>query len=238
MEKLHEEVVGQYRPGACESWLTLQRNSNSLSEGYYDPAMRTKASAMQSRAADTHHVKPAKPIHNGQDDDDEGDTFGPALPRRASKGAAVPGTQDLLERDELNEAARGDDRQMQRSARRAEKKLQEGRLDELVPRAEAGTRERQLEKKREKAEANRSFREARSPGADEVGEGDLMGEDGIEGYRAKAKENERRKTEREIRKEEALRARTAERETRLAAHRAKEDQTMEKLKALARERFG
>lgn len=107
-----------------------------------------------------------------------------------------------------------------------------------MPRAEPGTRERQLEKKRETAAANRSFREARSPGAEDIKEGDLMGEDGAEGVKAHIKQLERKKTERELRKEEALRAKMAEREERLAEHRAKENKTMDMLKALAKQNFG
>lgn len=112
-------------------------------------------------------------------------------------------------------------------------------MDELAPRAEPGTRERQMEKKREKAESNRGFREARSPGAEEIGDSTLMGgADGVEEYKAQLKANERRKTEREVRREEMLRVRAAEREERLSHHREKEQKTMDMLRELARQRFG
>lgn len=52
------------------------------------------------------------------------------------------------------------------------------------------------------------------------------------------KEQERKKNERELRKEEVLRARAAEREERMAVHREKEQKTVEMLKDLARARFG
>ncbi len=92
-----------------------------------------------------------------------------------------------------------------RHMRKVDRQEQKERLDELVPRAEAGTRERQLEKKREVNEKMRSFRE-KSPGAgDEVGEKDLMGDDGIDAYRAQKREHQRKKNERELRKEEILR---------------------------------
>ena len=107
-----------------------------------------------------------------------------------------------------------------------------------MPKAEPATRERQLEKKREKAAANRSFREGRSPGAEDVGEGDVMGDDGVEGYKARLKAGEKKRTEREVRREEVLRARAAEREEKMAEHRAKEEKTMDMLKSLARQRFG
>lgn len=65
-----------------------------------------------------------------------------------------------------------------------------------------------------------------------------MGDGGLEDYKAKKGEMERKKNEREIRREEMLRARAAEREERLTVHRAKEEKTVEMLKALAKERFG
>ena len=49
---------------------------------------------------------------------------------------------------------------------------------------------------------------------------------------------ERKKNEREIRKEEILRARNEEREERMREYRAKEEKTMAGLVALARARFG
>lgn len=119
-----------------------------------------------------------------------------------------------------------------------DRKEQKAALDELVPRAEAGTRERQLEKKKEVNEKMKSFRE-KSPGAAEVPDTELMGGgDGIEGYKKQKQDFERKKNEREIRKEEILRARMAEREERLQEYRAKEEGTMSMLKALAKQRFG
>ena len=118
-----------------------------------------------------------------------------------------------------------------------DRKRQKERLEELVPRAEPATRERQLEKKREKAEQTRSFRD-KSPGAAEVGDTDMFGDDGVDGYKAKTKEMEKKKNERELRKEEIWRARAKEREERLEEHRAKEAKTMDMFKSLAKERFG
>jgi len=143
--------------------------------------------------------------------------------------------QDRREQALEDEEARRDD---MRYERKQDRKQQKERLDELVPRAEPGSRERQLEKKQEKTAANRSFREARSPGAEDVGEKDLPGDDSVEGYKAQLRANEKKKSERELRKEESLRARAAEREEKLAEHRAKEAKTMEMLKAIAKQRFG
>lgn len=128
-----------------------------------------------------------------------------------------------------------------RHARKLDRTSQKAALDELVPRAEAGTRERQLEKKREKTETMRAFGRAKSPGAvEEVGEGELMGDEegGIEGYKKVRKEVERKKNEREVRKEEMLRARAAEREERVREYQVKEDRTMAMLRTLAEQRFG
>ena len=125
-----------------------------------------------------------------------------------------------------------------RYARKVDRKEQKAALDELLPRAEAGTRERQLEKKKEVNEKMKSFRE-KSPGAADVPDAELMGGgDGLEGYKKQKQEFEKKKNERELRREEILRARMAEREERLQEYRVKEEGTMSMLKALAKERFG
>jgi hypothetical protein len=93
-----------------------------------------------------------------------------------------------------------------RFSRKIDRRLQKEQLDELVPRADAGTRERQIEKKREVNDKMRAFRE-KSP-LEEVGEADLMGDDSLDGFKKKKKEMERKKNERELRKEEMLRVRT------------------------------
>ena len=127
-----------------------------------------------------------------------------------------------------------------RHQRKQDRKQQAERLEELVPRADPGSHERKLEKKREVTAKMRSYREAKSPGADEVGDGDLMGNDegGIEGLKTKKKEFERKKNDREIRREEFMRANEAEREERLAKVREKESRTVEMLKVLAKQRYG
>lgn len=61
----------------------------------------------------------------------------------------------------------------------------------------------------------------------------MMGDGGLEGYKAKMQAQQKKKSERELRKEEALRAREVEREEKMAKHRAKEAKTMDMLKALA-----
>ena len=126
--------------------------------------------------------------------------------------------------------------------RKLDRKQQKERLEEIVPRAEAGSKDRMLEKKREKADSNRAFASAKTEagGVEEVPESDLLGDEdgGIEGYKKQKKEVERKKNERELRKEEILRARTEEREERIKEYKAKEAKTMSGLVALAKARFG
>lgn len=128
-------------------------------------------------------------------------------------------------------------RQDMRHERKQERKIQKERLDELVPRAEPGTRERQLEKKHQKAATNKSFRESNGNDMQEVNDGQLMGDVGRDDYKAQVEATKAKQSERELRREEALRTRAAEREERMAVHRAKEDKTMEMLKALAQQRY-
>lgn len=66
----------------------------------------------------------------------------------------------------------------------------------------------------------------------------MGGDDSLGDVKRMKRENERRKNERELRKEEVLRARRAEREIRLAGLKAKEDQTMAMLKEIARAKYG
>ncbi len=130
-------------------------------------------------------------------------------------------------------------RELAAHARKLERKQQRERLDEIAPRADAGTRERQLEKRREQTALHASFRAARSPGAEEVPDADLLGDGGggTEGLRA-AKEEERKKSERQVRREEMWRAKAEERRRRVEERQADEDKHVDMLTALARERFG
>jgi hypothetical protein len=184
------------------------------------------------------------PTLPGQESRSRSGRMGPRIPRmddlELKKGMYVKClllglANSILEMDAEDGLARRDDI---RFARKLDRKEQKAALDDLVPRAEAGTRERQLEKKKEVNEKMKSFRE-KSPGAAEVADAELMGGgDSIEGYKKVKQEFERKKNERELRKEEILRARMAEREERLQEYRSKEEGTMSMLKALAKQRFG
>ena len=133
-------------------------------------------------------------------------------------------------------------RQDLRAQRHLDRKQQKERLDEIVPRAEAGTKDRMLEKKREKADSNRAFASAKTEagGVEEVPESDLLGDEegGIEGFKKQKREMERKQNEREVRREEILRARREELEERRRVYQAKEERTMSGLVALAKARFG
>lgn len=132
-------------------------------------------------------------------------------------------------------------REILRQDRILDRKQQKERLDELVPRAEAGSKDRMLEKKREKAESNHAFASAKTEaGVEDIPEVDLFGgeDGGIEGLQKQKREMDRKKNERELRREEMLRARREEREQRVKEYQAKEEKTMSGLVALAKARFG
>jgi len=194
------------------------------------------------------------PDKKPRDPEDE-DDYGPALPEKSlterqegpsygqTQGASIPSVQDLRARDEQADedvsSARERYRDDIRHERATDRKLQKERIDEIAPRAEAGTRERQLEKKKEKADSNRAFAASKDGGDTDLRDADVMGEeDSIGELKRMQKANERKKTEREIRKEEILRARQEERETRLAGLKEKEDRTMAMFKEIAKQRFG
>jgi hypothetical protein len=123
-------------------------------------------------------------------------------------------------------------------ARKQDRRTQKERLEEIVPRTDPGSRERQLEKKREVTATHASFRDEKEAGVEDVPESDLLGDDGADGFKRRKKEMEKKKTERELRKEEVWRARAEERQERLTARKEKEDKTMEMFKALAKQKFG
>lgn len=238
-----DEVKGRWK-SFLGKW-----NRKELSEGWYDPEMKTRADERyKSRPKDVERKLPARgvprsnaksPDPHGEDDEDEDDDgYGPALPGRGQQrlGPSIPNMQDLQHRQELAKEDRSTQIADLRYDRKQDRNIQKERLEELAPRADPGSRERQMEKKRETTAANRAFGDAKEAGAEEVGDGELMG--GDDGIKAKIKANEKVKNERELRKEETLRARAAEREERMAAHRAKEDKTMEMLRGLAKQRFG
>lgn len=234
-----DEVKGRWK-SFIGKW-----NRGQLAEGYYDPVAKQKADRSQAQEVPPtrDEVRLSDVARQEVNEDDDEDEYGPSLPGQGTRserfGPTVPRHDDLQQRREMAEEDEESRREDLRYARKQDRKAQKERFEEMAPRAEPGTKERQLEKKQEKSAANRSFREAKSPGAEEVGENDLLGGDeGLEGYKARLKAGEKKRSERELRKEEALRARAAEREERLGVHRAKEAKTMEMLQSLAKQRYG
>lgn len=231
-------------------------NRGDLARSWYDPSMLQSAQqTVQEYRAGSRSPQPTRgsPEYDQsasaakqQSDNSDDDDFGPAPPthlvRASGQGPTIPRFDDLTHRNELRDedAARNrsDRASDTRYERKAERKTQKERMDELAPRADPGSRERQLEKRHETTNTLQSFRDAKEGGDVEVGESELMGDDGIDAYKARKKADERVKNEREIRREEIARARAAEREEALSARRAKEAQTMDFLKQLAQERFG
>lgn len=132
------------------------------------------------------------------------------------------------------------DREILREARKADRNSQKERLEEIAPRAAAGTKDRQLERKADLRLANNAFAASKTDPLAEVPENELMGDEegGLAGYKKRKGEEERKRNEREIRRDEILRARRAEREERVQAYKEKEERTMEGLVALAKARFG
>jgi hypothetical protein len=236
-----DEVKGRWK-SFMNKW-----NRSELAEGWYDPKAKERADerAVEMGVQPVLRHEPQRATSGPQpvakveaaDEDDDDDDFGPALPVHKS-GPSVPSFQDLQHRQELTEEERAFRIADIRNDRKLDRATQKERLEELAPRADPGSRERQLEKKRETTATNRSFADAKDSGAAEVPENELMGGGDVSEFKAQLKTRERAKNEREIRKEEQLRAREAEREERLAEHRKKEDKTMDMLRALAQQRYG
>ena len=236
------------------------RNRAELAEGWYDPGTLTRAQAEvrdgtsftslssergRRRTSPTYDDLNDGSLGSGQEENDD---YGPALPagaitaRSRAAGPSIPTIEDIRERREIEAEKAREERNTSRLAlrmeRKSEHKLQQDKLDEIAPRAEAGTRERQLEKKREKAASNKAFADARER-SPEFRDDDVMGGgEEIADIKRTKKDEQRKKNEREIRREEILRARTAEREERMKGMREKEDRTVAMLRELAQSRFG
>ncbi|KAI0438956.1 hypothetical protein F4803DRAFT_70197 [Xylaria telfairii] len=190
------------------------------------------------------------------DDDDDDDDYGPTLPpqddldcisgiskslSQTKHGPGIPTLSDLALRRELEASDRDDARSLLRQERKADRTLQKERLDELAPRADPGSQARRLEKRHEVRDANSSFANAKSSNEmPDLPDADLMGGDGggIEEYKRLRREADRRKTEREVRREEILRAKREEREDRVREYREREAHTVDMLREIAKSRFG
>lgn len=243
-------------------------NRGELAEGWYDPEMYQRV--VEEAGPDRPREQPAR-MSPGRDeghreegrdreeeerqdeeeqDDDDDEDYGPPPPpgtaassKARGPGPTIPSMQDISLRDEMRQGERDEAAQRLREERRAERGLHRERLEELAGgRADPGSHERRMEKRRAAADAAREFREAKSPGADEgagADEGELMGGgDSVDDYK-RAKEREvKRKTERQLRREEMERARLEEIEERRRAWQEREEGTVNMLRELAKQRFG
>ncbi|KAI1172078.1 hypothetical protein F4777DRAFT_563092 [Nemania sp. FL0916] len=204
--------------------------------------------------------KESNGVVTDKDIEDDDDDYGPMLPtqdgtnhstnqplsQQTKHGPGIPNLSDLTLRRELEATDRDDARALLRQERKADRALQKERLEELAPRADPGTAARRLEKRREVRESNAAFANAKA--ADEGheladsdifgGGGEGGGEGGVEEYKRMKREAERRKTEREVRREEVLRAKREEREERMKEYREREGRTVDMLREIARSRFG
>lgn len=181
------------------------------------------------------------------DDDGDDDDYGPILPPGQSsahpgdrKGPGIPSLSDLALQREDAASSREAHLAELRFARKADRREQKQQLDDILPRAEPGTRERQLEKRALVNEKMRGFRDSKENAAlEEVGDADLMGGgDGVDDFKKAAASQQRKKTERELRREAEARARREEREERLREWKEREEEKLRGLKELAKARFG
>lgn len=257
--KKEREVQSRWRR-FVDKW-----NGHELADRWYEPQLFLRAVRARDQPVvetKTERVEDAEEEDEEEDDEEEGDSddsdYGPALPpaeggppagtlaRRSrhlgAPGPAIPSRADLDERRALDDDDREAERAALKLARRADRVEQRERLEELVPRAAAGTRERQLEKKRALNDKMRGFRE-RSPGG-EVGDDELMGEEGggnkrsAQDKKKEAEEAAAKRTFWQLRREEEQRARDDELAERRSQYRAREAETMDMLRELARQRFG
>lgn len=237
-------------------------SGNELAEGWYEPETLGKA---QISSAEDHVHDERMPPHpsdsrqniDGSDEDEDDDGYGPALPsnnpsapsetiagRSRQSGPSIPKFEDLQLQHEQTHESSLQSLTTLRHAQKAHLQTQKQELEALIPRAAPGTKDRQIERKAELRASNNNFAASKSDNTfTEMPEADLMGGDdddggGLEGFRKKKAEEERKKNDREIRREEILRARKEEREERVRVYREKEEKTMEGLVALARARFG
>ena len=198
-------------------------------------------------------AQPRKPHAEDESEDD----FGPAPPvshaqtsgaRAASKhptgpGPSIPTSSDLLAHHEQSAeeaaAARHTQHLTLTHARKADRTLQSAHLEEIVPSAAPGTRDRLIEKKREANFSNSIFAASKTEGGDvDLPDSAVMGSDSVGELKQMKADRERKRSERELRREEMMRARRAEREEKQRWLKEREERTMVGLKELAKARFG
>ncbi|KAI1310585.1 hypothetical protein F5Y03DRAFT_344875 [Xylaria venustula] len=256
-----KSFVGKWNGGElAEGWYRPETFEDAIldARGTSDKAVNERSRHGSSPAREVNLRPEAKAEKEVDDDDDDDDDYGPRLPAQedsnpgnkntthlssqSKPGPGIPTLEDLTQRREL-EAANRDDARALRYERKLDRAQQKERLDELAPRADAGTAARRLEKKREVRDSNAAFASAAKASGEipELTDADLMGGDeggGVEEYKRMKREAERKKTEREVRREEIWRAKKEEREERAREYRAREESTVDMLREIAKSRFG
>jgi len=208
---------------------TYNRNEGDLPSKYYDPELNQRHRKSHdhgtrdenSKRRGSHHDAPKK--ETGVYSSSKEEVVGPTLPT----------PEDLqLQKEQLLEDLEDSER-LRKATLKSQRKLEKERLEELVPRADAGTRERKLEKRAEIKAVHRSFRD-KSPEIT-VSDDVLMGGDEIKADLLRQKRIEK---EREARRDESYRLKEAERLQRTSELNRREQSTMDMLKKLAQERYG
>ncbi|KAI9512894.1 hypothetical protein F5148DRAFT_972902 [Russula earlei] len=146
---------------------------------------------------------------------------GPTLPPQADR---------ILARESAEEQAAAE-REYHRKRDRAEAR---DRVEDMVGPREVG-RERMLEKKRERRESDRTFRERADEGL-EMDEGTLMG--GGDSFKAQIARRDAARARFEKKRESGREERTSESRERAAAMREKDKATMDMFMQMAKEKYG
>ncbi|KAL9615937.1 MAG: hypothetical protein Q9160_009137 [Pyrenula sp. 1 TL-2023] len=252
-----DEVKGRWK-SFVGKW-----NRGDLAEGWYDPKTLDKALNQAPPPPPRTHPpqQPSSKTHkqstesataldsNPSPDSDSESLYGPSLPTLSSThrshGPTIPQTADLtLSREAAHTvslAARASTQSSLKSARRTERAARTLTLDTIAPRPAAGTHARILENKALQRLSNTAFAD-RSTALENDDAADaesaMGGGDSFSELKSMKEREEKKRSEREVRREEALRARRAEREERMRGIREREERTMGGLRELARVRFG
>jgi len=206
---------------------TYNRNGGDLPSKYYDPELNHR-----HRKSHDHGNEDSKSRRLHDEEPKKGNGIYSSL-KEEVVGPALPTPEDLqLRKEQLLDDLEDADR-LRKATLKSQRKLEKERLEELVPRADAGTRERKLEKRAEIKAVHRSFRD-KSPEIT-VSDDVLMGGDDIKADLLRQKKIEQ---EREARRDENYRLKEAERLQRQSEMNRREQGTMDMLKKLAQERYG
>ncbi|KAF4125618.1 hypothetical protein GMORB2_0862 [Geosmithia morbida] len=194
-----KSFVGKWNRGElAEGWydpemfarVTEEEEGEEEMGGGGGPGEQPEGSRSPSMSVEEEDVHRHRDGGDREEADEEDDSdYGPPPPpgirttggRSSRRGPRIPSMQDIAVRDEMLQDDREESTRLLREARRADRAVQKERLDDLVPRADPGSRERKLEKRRAVNDKMREFRD-KSPGAAAaVDDKDLMDPEGGDG---------------------------------------------------------